>query len=103
LRVRGFNQSELLAEELSRITGWRVELGLLRVRDTASQVGLSARQRRDNVAGAFDCAHEPIPPTVILVDDVCTTGATLAECAAALRAKGAEKVFGVVVAKAVEP
>jgi len=102
-RQRGFNQSELLARELSRLTGWTVDNELVRVRETRSQVGLDPEQRKVNVADAFSVAAEKVPTSVVLVDDVCTTGATLSECAAAVRAHGAKRVYALVVAKAVGP
>ena len=94
---RGYNQAELIASVLSRELGAPLETGLLRrVRRTVSQTSLSARERCDNVAGAFAAVPQrrlgagfSPPGTVLLVDDVFTTGATLAACHDALRA-----VFG---------
>src|SRR4051794_2763151 len=99
-RERGYNQSELLARELSRKTGLSVDLGLIRVRETRPQVELGMQERAANVAGAFKLQRDPAPQTVILVDDVCTTGATLAECAAVLKLQGARSVYAVTVARA---
>jgi len=99
-RERGYNQAELLARHIAKETGLRMDLGLVRVKETRSQVGLSGREREANVDGAFEWRHEKAPRTVILVDDVCTTGATLAECAAVLKLKGARSVCAVTVAKA---
>jgi ComF family protein len=102
-RERGFNQSELLAAELSRLVGLpapRPDL-LRRVREIRPQVGLTAAERRRNVAGAFGCP-EPAAISgqrVLLIDDVMTTGATLEACAAALRLAGATRVMGLVVAR----
>lgn len=101
---RGYNQSQLLARDLAEC--WRVELlqpaALRRVRDTASQVSLDYAKRQANVGGAF--AAEPAAVrdrVIILVDDVCTTGATLHSCAQALREAGAIKVYAVTIARAV--
>ncbi len=102
LRARGYNQSELLARELSRMTGWRLEKGLHRVKNTRSQVGLSVEARGENVSSAFAWAGKEIPAFALLVDDVCTTGATITECAATLRALGGTRVCAVTVAKAVD-
>lgn len=99
-RGRGYNQSELLARELGRITGWQMEKGLERVRATRAQVGLSAEDRQENVREAFEWQGEEAPRRVLLIDDVCTTGATLSECAFALMAKGTEHIFAATVAKA---
>jgi ComF family protein len=100
IRSRGYNQSELLARNLAEKFGWPLEQRLVRVKRTLSQVGLSVEQRGENVAGAFEWRGGEVPSFVVLVDDVCTTGATLSECAATLRAKGATKVCAVTVAKA---
>jgi ComF family protein len=100
-RARGYNQSELLAHELGRLTSWRVDKGLVRVKNTRSQVGLSADERASNVADAFEWQGGDVPERILLVDDVCTTGATLTQCALALRARGCEHVYAVTVARAV--
>jgi ComF family protein len=100
-RERGYNQAELLARHIAKETGVAIDFGLVRVKETRSQVGLSGPEREANVAGAFKWRHEKAPRTVILVDDVCTTGATLTECAAVLKLKGARSVCAVTVAKAI--
>ena len=100
LRRRGFNPAGLLARRLAR----RLDLpfdpvALVRLRDTPSQTGLDARERRRNVAGAFRVERrEPIPSRVWLVDDVVTTGATLAAAARELRDAGVGSVMGVAAA-----
>ncbi|HST04753.1 MAG TPA: ComF family protein [Chloroflexia bacterium] len=99
-RARGYNQSELLALELGKLTGWPVVRGLERIKNTRSQVGLSANERADNVSEAFEWRGGDVPERVLLVDDVCTTGATLTACALALRARGCGHVYAVTVAKA---
>ncbi len=104
-RSRGFNQSALLAQELLRrdaMNGARLEpLALRRTRDTRPQFTLGASERAANVRDAFVC---DVPASVegrrvVLVDDVCTTGATLEECARALRDGGAALVMAAVVAR----
>jgi ComF family protein len=102
---RGYNQSELLARELARAIGLPCEVGALRrVRPTPAQTHLSAEERRRNVAGAFVASEtRPGGARVLLVDDVFTTGSTLAACAAALRAGGAARVSAVTVARALGP
>ena len=101
LRERGYNQSELLAGELARRFGLPSGPGrLLRTRDTLAQVGLDRRRRLLNVAGAFTWQGQDLGRrSVILVDDVATTGATLEACAQALRAAGAGVVTGLTVAR----
>jgi ComF family protein len=100
-RARGYNQSELLARELGRATGWTVEKRLQRVKSTRPQVGLDAEARQENVRDAFQWQGEDAPLRVMLVDDVCTTGATLSECAFALMAAGTEHIFAATVARAI--
>jgi ComF family protein len=104
-RQRGFNQSELLAAmalrhmDRSRFT---VHAGnLRRVRATVSQTGLTRHQRRENVRGAFVVAapERVRDRSVIVVDDVYTTGTTLNECARVLRAAGAKHVVVATVAR----
>jgi ComF family protein len=102
LRERGYNQAALLARAYSELHGLRgAPFGARRVRNTESQVGLSARQRRLNVAGAFEGDRRMLDgEPIILIDDVCTTGATLDSCAAALLAAGATQVWGLTLARA---
>jgi len=88
-RERGFNQAERLAAELSGALGVPVLDGLTRVRATPAQVGLSQGERRANLAGAFRwTAAQPPPLGLGLVDDVCTTGATLMAAAQAVAEAG---------------
>jgi ComF family protein len=102
LRERGYNQAELLARAFAELCGLPGDpRAATRHRDTASQVGLSAPQRRANVQGAFAADRRRVSGrTVILVDDVCTTGATLAACAAGLLEAGASAVWGLTLARA---
>jgi ComF family protein len=95
-RQRGYNQSDLLAQELSHLIGLPIASGsLVRVRHTPSQVSLGAEARRGNVQGAFHCKNSVYQGKgVLLVDDVCTTGATLNACAVALKGAEAASVWG---------
>ena len=103
LRARGYNQSAVLAEALGRRLGMRVATGALRrSRETATQTALTPEERRANLAGAFVALGRP-PRRPVLVDDVFTTGATIAEAAAALRDHGAESIGGVTFARAQRP
>lgn len=101
-RERGFNQAELLARAFAAQTGLPLSPhGLARVRETASQVGLSAQERRDNVRGAFRAWGDAwAGRRPLLIDDVCTTGATLEACAAALRSAGSQAVYALTLARA---
>jgi ComF family protein len=103
-RRRGYNHACLLADACARQLGLPLAATLLeRIRPTAAQVGLSPSERLQNVAGAFRCRPTAgTPPlqgrVVLLIDDVCTTGATLDACAAALRESGATAVYALVLA-----
>ena len=88
-RERGFNQAERLAAQLSSELGIPMVGGLTRVRVTPAQVGLSQAERRANLEGAFRwIAAEPPGHGLGLVDDVCTTGATLTAAAGAVAEAG---------------
>ena len=101
LTERGYNQSDLLAAVLSEKTGLPLDTRLLtRSRATQPQVKLGVHERRQNVAGAFHCPYEVAGKRLVLIDDVCTTGATLEACATALRAGGARAVWGFTLARA---
>jgi ComF family protein len=99
---RGFNQSALLAHEMSRRTHIPVKNALRRVRFTATQAGLTNAKRRQNVSGAFRAKRERAldGQRVLLVDDVMTTGATAASCARALKIAGARQVTLLTLARA---
>lgn len=101
-RGRGYNQSFLLAQALGKGLRKPVESRtLIRTRPTASQAqAASAEQRRANVTGAFACRDARLAGAqVLLIDDVCTTGATLEACAVALKAAGVSSVWGLALAR----
>ncbi len=100
-RERGFNQSEIIAEEISKVRGIAVSKNVLRrKKNTKDQTNFSPQQREENVRGAFVVTQPEMirGKNVILVDDVITTGATLSECARMLKQAGAEKILGMTIA-----
>lgn len=103
LAFRGYNQSELLAASLGKAMSLPLRTDLIvRTRHTQPQVQLRARQRRTNMHGAFAPlqAHPLSGETVLLIDDVSTTGSTLNACAAALHDAGAGDIWALTVARA---
>jgi ComF family protein len=101
-RERGYNQSELLARSLAHQIAVPFQRALLRVRPTLPQVGLTDSERRENVRKAFRCARpqQISKQRVLLIDDVMTTGATVASAAQALLEGGALRVSVLTVARA---
>ncbi len=107
LWARRYNQAAVIAEKLSRVSGkpWDA-LALIRRRATQSQGAMpSAKARRRNVLGAFRVAPVAAAKikdrTILLVDDVVTTGATLDACARALKRAGAARVYALTLARVV--
>ena len=100
LAYRGFNQSCVLAQALSRMTAIPlVREGLIRIFKTPSQGRFSLSQRQDNVQGAFTSSHEWSGESFLLIDDVYTSGATLNACTMALKDAGAHHVHALTLAK----
>jgi ComF family protein len=103
---RGFNQAEAIARTFIDLqTSGSIQLDtsiLVRTRETASQTGLTRHQRRANVRGAFAVvkAAKVKGRSILIVDDVMTTGTTAGECARVLRRAGAKEVFVATVARA---
>ncbi|MFZ5390953.1 MAG: ComF family protein [Patescibacteria group bacterium] len=100
-RTRGFNQAELIAKNLSCLSGLNFENSLVRQRHTLRQSRLNDAWRQSNLAGAFILADNinPTSKIYLLVDDVYTSGATMENCARVLKQAGAVEVWGLVVAK----
>lgn len=101
LKGRGFNQSLEIARPLARRWGCPLQpFALARLRDTPPQAGRSRQDRLHNVRGAFVWQAGQAPPSVILVDDVMTTGQTVDEIARVLKLHGTQRVTVVVAARA---
>ena len=103
MRERGFNQASLLAAALARLTGLPLdESSLVRTLHTARhRAGMDARARRESVHGAFEVRRPRLieGESILLIDDVFTTGSTVSACALALRAAGAQEVFVLTIAR----
>ncbi len=100
LRQRGYNQALLLARALRSGSLPLSSRLLLRIRETAPQIGLKASERRHNLRGAFMLKHPLQGQKVLLIDDVMTTGATARECSRTLLEGGAGAVAVAVLARA---
>lgn len=99
LAQRGYDQAHELAVQLGQATGLPTGHLLRRQRATAAQSALDRKQRRKNLRGAFAVVPVPLPPSVVLVDDVMTTGATLEAAAQALQRAGVSQVRAWVAAR----
>ena len=96
---RGYNPSAIIAREVSRALKIPLQTNLLkRIRKTDYQKNKKIVQRIENVKGAFECTEDLSDKTIILVDDVFTTGATLNECAKTLKLAGAKTVLAITIA-----
>jgi ComF family protein len=102
LEERGYNQAALLARGLvARVPLALNETGLTRTRETAPQVELKASERTSNVRDAFAWVGDELDGvSVLLIDDVCTTGSTLGACALSLRQAGVGSVWALTLARA---
>jgi ComF family protein len=101
LRQRGFNQSLLIAKIIAK----KIEAPLfmdtlLKVKETPPQIGLSARDRQSNLKKAFKVTGDLKDKSILLIDDVVTTGATVTECSKVLLKAGAKKISVVTLARA---
>lgn len=99
-RERGYNQAFLLAQELAMLQNIPLWYnGIERVRATQPQTDLDTRERHRNVRGAFSVRGSINGMHVLLVDDVCTTDATMEACSIALKGCGAESVWGLALTR----
>ncbi len=100
LKQRGFNQSEIIAEKYITTTGLDKGRCLVRVGDTPHLANITDKNvRKHQIKGAFKFNGEHIPRSVVLVDDVITSGATLLECTKTLKLKGVQTVLTISLAK----
>jgi ComF family protein len=104
LKIRGYNQSEELAKELSKVLKIPLFSGaLIKTKATKSQMELKKSEREKNLEGAFAVKPAFAPELrrgkVFLIDDVYTTGSTMEECAKILRASGVKQVWGITIAR----
>lgn len=101
---RSYNQSELLAEELSKILEIPTKNALVKLFDVKTQHNMSIMQRKGNVHGIYDVKNgfDVKGKTILLVDDIMTTGETLNNCALIMKIRGAEKVYCVTAALTVK-
>lgn len=97
LRERGYNQSEIIAEKISKLSGVpMINDGIFRIRETKRQSSLTGLERRTNVKGAFFAAESAVSgKRIVLVDDICTMGETLRACSDALLKAGAKEVIAI--------
>ena len=100
LRERGYNQSLLLAKELSKLSGLPCREYLIRTKATKHQVELSRKERKDNLQQVFAVQNKEkvLPQKIILIDDIFTTGATVFSCAQVLHQTGAKVICSVTLA-----
>jgi len=103
LAERGYNQATLLARPIALYKNLPFSTNLLsRVRETQTQVGLTIKERQENMDDAFKAVSEQAEgKNILVVDDVATSGATINACAKALLAAGALKVYGYTLARAI--
>jgi len=102
LQERGYNQVALVAQPLAYRTDIRyLPHGLRKARDTRSQVGLNVSQRQQNVQNAYQADPQSvIRKSILVMDDVSTTGSTISACTEALLSAGAREVYGITIARA---
>ena len=102
LKERGFNQSELIAKQLSNFLNLPYDGNILkRIKETSFMYSLSKNERKKNVKGVFSVSRNLNGLNILLVDDILTTGATLSEIASEIKKHGANSVYALAVAKSV--
>ena len=101
LKIRGYNQSEFLANYLSRFLNVKVTCNLIKTDDTKDQIGLSGEERWVNMEKCFKIEKNEFikNKNILLIDDVITTGATAFQCAHTLKENGANNICVLTIAK----
>jgi len=101
LTQRGYNQAEEIAKVVGKAAGLNVESTLARPKEVLHQVGLTRKERLENVVGTISYigSEDILSRKIVIIDDVYTTGATLEECAKVLRAAGYREVWGLVLSR----
>jgi len=99
LKWRGFDQSELLAREISNYYGWPISLKLIKNKKTGIQAELKEDARLSNQKDSFKWTSEDINQTILLIDDIITSGATINEAELVLQSAGAKRIIKVALAK----
>lgn len=99
-RSRGYNQAELVAAELSRLTGIKMYDRLVkRVRKTTPQKELTIQERQNNLKKAFNIVENDVKlNTTVIIDDIYTTGSTIDEAARVLKEAGVQKIYFITLA-----
>ena len=96
--ARGYNQAKLLAEKISSLTGIKCVSTLIRTKNTTPQSMLDKHERMNNISGAININNEfrtiLQDKSILVIDDILTTGSSLNECAKILKSNGANKVYG---------
>jgi competence protein ComFC len=102
MRERGYNQVGLVASPMASLADWTyLPQALQRIRETQSQVGMSAVERKQNVQDAFSANPRLVSgKRILIMDDVATTGATISSCAKALQDAGASLIYALTIARA---
>jgi ComF family protein len=103
-RKRGFNQSEEIAKLISESTGIKLSTNLVKTKETKPQMELNRNERIENVKNCFAIIDkkEIENKTILLLDDVYTTGTTMDQCAKVLKENGAKEVWGLSVAREIK-
>ncbi|MCD8238154.1 MAG: ComF family protein [Clostridiales bacterium] len=100
-KARGYNQAELMAQEVGRYLNIPTGSELVRIKETLPQNKLDQSKRAENIKGAFGVTGDLRNKKILLIDDIYTTGSTINECKRTLMSAGAESIFYITAAKTV--